>query len=55
MKKSLALEALVRLFDGKDSQILKWIMIQVEKAPHWAARSSAVKLLSYLGLHANSF
>ena len=48
-KKSLALEALVRLFDAKDSQTIGYILNQIENSTNWISRSSALKLLSYLG------
>lgn len=55
--KSLALEALVKLFPEQDasspsaslSLLIRLIMEQVEKAPDWMARCSAARLLSYLG------
>lgn len=49
-KKALSLEALVRLFDVKDSKILNSVMIQIDKAPHWTSRASAIKLLSFIGI-----
>ena len=48
-KKSLALEALVRLFGAKDNQTIGYILDQIENSNSWISRSSAVKLLSYLG------
>jgi hypothetical protein len=47
--KALALEALVKLFDAKNSKIMKFIMTQLETCSEWMGRCSACKLLSHLG------
>ncbi len=48
-EKTMALEALVRLFDSRGSRTVDFILNQVEKAPDWVSRCAAVKLLIYLG------
>ncbi len=47
--KSLALEAYVRHFDSESKKTLQYIIYQISRCPIWISRSSALKLLSFMG------
>jgi hypothetical protein len=48
-KKAVCLETLVKLFDCTSTTVIKFIIHQIELSPYWTARSSAIKLLSFIG------
>ena len=48
-KKALCLETLVKLFDCTDKKTFKFLMSQMEHSPYWSARTSAARLLSFIG------